>query len=145
MEKLTKREKVMLAIGLVGATAAGIVIYKQHDIILKALLDKVKTEKILEEMNMENQSTKEKLDFIEFLVIESDCVPKALQNAENKLARKETKIKELVETLRKCPNKKEIIAAIEKHQKEATILRIQIDKAMQLKDLVDFDENIYAK
>ena len=96
-------------------------------------------------MNMENQATKEKLDFIEFLVIESDCVPKALQNAENKLARKETKIKELVETLQKCPNKKEIKVAIEKHQKEATILRTQIDKAMQLKDLVDFDENIYAK
>lgn len=75
-KKLTKKEKVFICATVVGAGIAGYFGIKYF--------------------NSKNKSISEELNFIKFLVVESDCVPKALQNAENKLARQETKIKSLI-------------------------------------------------
>ena len=126
-KKLTKKEKVLICATFVGAGIAGY-------FGINYLNSKNKKESVSEELN-----------FIKFLVVESDCVPKALQNAENKLARQETKIKELVNVLNKSPNKKDLVIAIEKHEKEASILRAQLAKTKELEELILNDEIIYAK
>ena len=126
-KKLTKKEKALICATVVGAGVAGYFGIKYFN------------------SKNKNESVSEELNFIKFLVVESDCVPKALQNAENKLARKETKIKELVNALNKSPNKKELIRALEKHEAEASILRIQLAKTKELEELILNDDNIYAK
>ena len=47
MKKLNKREKILIGVSIVGAGVAGFIIYKQHNIIAKALLDKIECEKII--------------------------------------------------------------------------------------------------
>lgn len=87
----------------------------------------------------------DELNFIKFLVIESDCVAKALQNGSNKLSREETKIKTLVKALEDRPNDKTIIDTIKKHEKEHGILAKQLAKTIKLQELIDADEIIYTK
>ena len=123
MEKLTKREKIMLGVAVASVAAAGYLGYKYS--------------------GMKTSMIKEELSSLKFLVVESDCIPKALQNAENKLTRKETKIKDMCKALLKYPNDKDIKAAIAKHEKDAAKLRYQINKAYELHKRVLQDELVY--
>ena len=52
------------------------------------------TKKTMELLTKEKEDTNERLNFIEFLVIESECIPKALQNANKVIKRldKETSL-----------------------------------------------------
>lgn len=123
MEKLTKREKIILgaAAGVVAVgVTAGYLGYKYSGI-------KIKNE----------------LASLKFLVVERDCTSKALQNAENKLTRKETKIKDMCSALLKYPNDRDLKAALAKHEKDAATLRYQINKAYELHKRVMNDEIVY--
>ena len=134
MKKLNKREKIMMGVSIVSIGALGVLGFKYLD-----------TKKTIELLTKEKEGVNDRLNFVEFLVIESDCVPKALQNAENKLARKESKIKGIVDAMVKHPGDKGLVDALSKHEKEADILRNQIAKTYKLNELIINDENIYAK
>lgn len=123
MEQMSKREKIMLGVAVASVAAAGYFGYKYSGI---------KTSVI-----------KEELASLKFLVVESDCIPKAIQNAENKLARKETKIKAMCKALNYRPGDRDIKAAIVKHEKDAAKLRYQINKAFELHKRVIQDEIVY--
>lgn len=131
-------KKILIAGGLVVGAGAAYMLYK-HNVDLK-----IKDEAINNLVKANKDKDKE-IGFIKFLVIESDCVPKALQNAENKLARKENKIQALLATLEKCPNDLEVLEALNKHEAEAKILREQIFNTLKLNELIVNDENIYTK
>ena len=141
MKKLSRREKVLVGVSVISVGVAGYFGYKYIN------TDKAKKdlEATLELANQAKDNLKEEIDFIKFLVIESECVPKAKQNGENKLARKETKMKELLEMMIKSPNKSDLKIAYEKHTREADVMMCQLDKIYKLEELMANDENIYAK
>lgn len=131
MEKLTKREKVMLGVsiglGIVAVGTAGYFGYKcyKHDCI--------------------DRAHSEELRFLKFLIVESECLPKARQNGENKLAREENHMKCLLESLSKNPNNKELQAAYDKHSNKYNNIAYQMSKLHALEDLIEKDEDIYSK
>ena len=124
MKKLSKREKVLLGVSIVSAGVAGFIIYKK-------LEDR---EKIVE-----------KLKLLEFLVIESECIPKAKQNGNNKLAREESKIKGMIDAMIKHPNDNLLKITLQKHEAEANAIRYQLEQIDKLEELINKGENIYAK
>ena len=131
-------KKILIAGGLVVSAGAAYILYK-HNVDLK-----IKDEAINNLIEANDAKDKE-IGFIKFLVVEGDVVPKALQNAENKLARKENKIKELCELLVNRPNDQNIMDAIAKNEAEAKVLREQIFNTLKLNELIVNDENIYTK
>ena len=131
-------KKIMIAGGIVVGAGAAYLLYK-HGVDLK-----IKDEAINNLIEANDAKDKE-IGFIKFLVVEGDVVPKALQNAENKLARKENKIKELCELLVNRPNDQNIMDAIAKNEAEAKVLREQIFNTLKLNELIVNDENIYTK
>ena len=146
MEKLTKREKIILGVAVVGVAAAGYFGYKHIKTAnLYAVAKDVYAKESKERMKLHKKcaTLSDELSSLKFLISESGCVPKSLQNAENKLARRETKIKELCETLLKRPNSDEIKVAISKHEKDAARLRYQINKAYELNKRLMNDEVVY--
>lgn len=134
MKKLTKKEKVLLGVSVVSAGVAGYLGYKYFD-----------TKKTVELLSKGKDDTKDRLDFIEFLVIESDCVSKALQNANNKLARVQNKIAAATERLMKVPTDMQTQQWLENCKAEESKLIEHIAKAMELDEAVKADQNIYAK
>ena len=82
---------------------------------------------------------------MEFLVIESDCVSKALQNANNKLSRVQNKIAAATERLIKVPTDMDAKKMLENCKAEESKLIEHIAKAMELDEAVKADQNIYAK
>ena len=124
MKKLTKKEKILLGVSVVsvgiGAGVAGYFGYKYLN-------------------------TNKRLNFVEFLVIESDCVPKALQNANNKLSRVQSKIAAETERLILKPNDIRTKNALSIHKAEEAKLIENIAKAMKLDEAIKADQNIYAK
>lgn len=138
-------KKILVAGGLVVSAGAAYLLYK-HNVDLK-IKDEAINNLMLSNDNLikANEAKDEEIGFIKFLVIEGDVVPKALQNAENKLARKDNKIKELYDLLVNRPNDQNIIDAIAKNEAEAKVLRKQIFNTLKLNELIVNDENIYAK
>ena len=134
MEKLTKKEKVLFGVSLVSLGVAGYFGYKYLD-----------TKKAMELLTKEKDDVNERLNFIEFLVIESDCIPKALQNANNKLSRVQSKIEAATERLLKVPNDVDAQKWLENNKAEEAKLVEHIAKAMKLDKAVKADQNIYAK
>lgn len=131
-------KKILVAGGLVVTAGAAYLLHK-HGVDLKI------KDKAINNLIEANEAKDKEIGFIKFLVIESDCVPKALQNAENKLARKENKIQELCQLLANRPNDQNIMDAIAKHEVEAKVLREQIFNTLKLNELIVNDENIYTK
>lgn len=131
-------KKILIAGGIVVGAGAAYILHK-HNVDLK-----IKDESINNLIEANDAKDKE-IGFIKFLVVEGDVVPKALQNAENKLARKENKIQALLATLEKCPNDLEVLEALNKHEAEAKVLREQIFNTLKLNELIVNDENIYTK
>lgn len=134
MEKLNKREKIMMGISIVSIGALGVLGFKYLD-----------TKKTIELLSKEKEGTNERLNFIEFLVIESDCVPKALQNANNKLSRVQSKIAAATERLLKAPSDIDAQKWLEKCKAEESKLLEHIAKAVELDEAIKSDQNIYAK
>ena len=131
MGKMTKREKVMLGIsiglGVVAVGTAGYFGFKYY-----------KSECI-------NKEHSEELRFLKFLIVESECLPKAKQNGENKLAREENHMKCLLESIAKNPNDKSLQSAYDKHSIKYDNFAYQMNKLYILEDLIANDEDIYSK
>jgi hypothetical protein len=134
MKKLTKKEKVLFGVSVVSLGVAGYFGYKYLDV-----------KKTMELLTKEKEDTNERLNFIEFLVIESECIPKALQNANNKLSRVQSKIEAATERLLKVPNDVDAQKWLENNKAEEAKLVEHITKAMKLDEAVKADQNIYAK
>ena len=134
MKNLTKKEKVLLCVSVVSLGVAGYFGYKYLD-----------TKKAMELLTKEKEDTNDRLNFIEFLVIESECIPKALQNGNNKLSRVQSKIAAATERLLKVPNDVDAQKMLENNKAEESKLIEHISKAMKLDEAVKADQNIYAK
>lgn len=134
MEKLTKKEKVLIGVSLVGVGVAGYFGYKYLD-----------AKKTIELLSKEKEDVNDRLNFIEFLVIESNCIPHALQNGNNKLSRVQGKIAAQTERLLLKPNDIQTQKALSNHKAEEAKLIEYIAKAMKLDEAVKTDQNIYAK
>ena len=148
MKKLTRREKILIGVSIVGACAAGYFGYKCYSYkIDNQLLEKglKKAEDDLLTVIKENKDVNDRLNFIEFLVIESDCVPKALQNANNKLSRIQSKIAAATERLLKVPTDIDAQKMLENNKAEKAKLIEHISNALKLDEAVKTDQNIYAK
>ena len=131
-------KKILVAGGLVVGAGAAYLMYK-HGLEIKDFRGRI------DGLLADNEAKDKEIGFIKFLVVEGDVVPKALQNAENKLARKENKIKELCDLLVNRPNDQNIMDAIAKNEAEAKVLREQIFNTLKLNELIVNDENIYTK
>ena len=88
---------------------------------------------------------KRELNLVKYLLIEGDILPKAVQNGGNKIARKENKIKGIVEAIKDRPNDKTLINALQQHEREYDFMKYQQGLAEQLQIKIDNDECIYAK
>ena len=158
---LSTREKVLIGVGIVGACVAGYFGYKYFsqkntiDDLIKDLMTKdteAETAKkiALEAMDAANNQevindvTKEELNFMRFLIVESGCTKMALQNGENKLSRIRKKIAAEIENLALNPNDKQTEVSLMNHQKFEATLIDKIEKTIELDRLIDADENIYA-
>lgn len=148
MKKLSKREKVLLGVSIVGVCAAGYFGYKYFSKNNKIKLLEENLELATNELDVvfqDNKDNCEKLNFLEFLVIESECIPKAKQNGNNKLAREESKIKGIIDAIAKRPDDKTLNDSLQKHEAEAKAIRYQLTNIDKLEDLINNDECIYAK
>ena len=148
MKKLTKREKILLGVSIVGAGVAGYFGFKCYRYkIDNQLLENglKKAEDDLLKIIKDKENTTDRLNFIEFLVIESDCVPKALQNANNKLTRVQSKISAATERLLLKPNDVDAQEWLKNNKAEEAKLIEHISKALKLDEAVKTDQNIYAK
>ena len=148
MKKLTKREKILLGVSIVGAGVAGYFgfkcyRYKIDNQLLENSLKKAEDD--LLKIIKDKENTTDRLNFIEFLVIESDCVPKALQNANNKLTRVQSKISAATERLLLKPNDVDAQEWLKNNKAEEAKLIEHISKALKLDEAVKTDQNIYAK
>ena len=141
MKKLTKREKILLGVSIISVGVAGYFGFKCYGYKINNEL----LEKVLKKVDKEKENINDRLNFIEFLVIESDCVPKALQNANNKLSRVQSKIAVATERLLKVPDDEQTQKWLENNKAEEAKLIEHITKAMKLDEAVKADQNIYAK
>ena len=138
-------KKILIAGGLVVGAGAAYLLHK-HNVEIKDFRERIEMDgRCIDNLLADNEAKDKEIGFIKFLVVEGDVVPKALQNAENKLARKENKIQALLVTLEKCPNDLEVLEALNKHEAEAKVLREQIFNTLKLNELIVNDENIYTK
>ena len=141
MKKLTKREKILLGVSIVSVGVAGYFGFKCYGYKINNEL----LEKVLKKAEKEKENINDRLNFIEFLVIESDCVPKALQNGNNKLSRVQSKISAATERLLKVPTDIDAQKMLENCKAEESKLIEHISKALKLDEAVKTDQNIYAK
>ena len=141
MKKLTRREKILLGVSIVSAGVAGYFGFKCYGYKINNEL----LEKFFKKAEKEKENINDRLNFIEFLVIESDCVPKALQNGNNKLSRVQSKISAATERLLKVPTDIDAQKMLENCKDEESKLIEHISKAMKLDEAVKTDQNIYAK
>ena len=138
MEKITKREKLMLGVSIgVSVAAVGIAGYFGFKYYKSELNNK--------QLNNICNEHSEELRFLKFLIVESECLPKARQNGENKLTREENHMKCLLESLAKNPNNKELKSAYDKHSSKYDSIAYQMSKLYTLEALIDVDEDIYSK
>ena len=113
MKKLTKREKVLLGVSVVSAGVAGYIIYKQHSIITKALLDKIDYERFIENIDNENQVLK--YDVQTLMEAASEGVfEEAIRTVNNKINYRADKQKYLIEELEINPNNDDVRQALYK-------------------------------
>ena len=73
MMKLTRKEKILIGVSVISLGSLGVLGYKYLD-----------AKKTIELLTKDKNDINDRLNFIEFLVIESECIPKALQNGNNK-------------------------------------------------------------
>ena len=148
---LTKREKVLIGLSIAGAVAtcaAGYFGYKYWENLKDCKALEAINEDLLRELTEKNDETsivREELDLIKYLLIEGDIVPKAVQNGSNKIARKESKIKSIIQSIENRKNDKTLRDILQKHEREYKFMIHQQELAEQLKIKIENDECIYAK
>ena len=141
MKKLTKREKILLGVSIVSVGVAGFIIYKQHDIIVKALLDKIEREKIITNLNNENQVLK--CDVQTLMEAASEGVfEEAIGTVNNKINHRSDKKKYLLEALETNPNNDEIKQALNKVNIELKNLFTRKDKYTKAQTLYEIKDEI---
>ena len=141
MKKLTKREKILLGVSIVGAGVAGFIIYKQHDIIIKALFDKIERDKIITNLNNDNQILK--CDVQTLMEAASEGVfEEAIGTVNNKINYRTDKKKYLLEALETNPNDISLKAALEKVEIELENLFTRKDKYIKAQTLYGIKDEI---
>ena len=141
MKKLTKREKILLGVSIVGAGVAGFIIYKQHNIIIKALFDKIECEKIITNLNNDNQVLK--CDVQTLMEAASEGVfEEAIGTVNNKINYRTDKKKYLLEALETNPNDISLKAALEKVEIELANLFTRKDKYIKAQTLYEIKDEI---
>lgn len=141
MKKLTRREKILIGVSIVGAGVAGFIIYKQHDIIIKALLDKIECEKIITNIDNENQVLK--YDVQTLMEAASEGVfEEAIGTVNNKINHRTDKKKYLLEALEANPNNDEIKQALSKVNVELKNLFTRKDKYTKAQALYEIKDEI---
>ena len=141
MKKLTRREKILLGVSIVSAGVAGFIIYKQHDIIIKALLDKIERDKIITNLNNENQVLK--CDVQTLMEAASEGVfEEAIGTVNNKINHRTDKKKYLLEALKANPNSYEIKQALNKVNIELKNLFARKDKYIKAQALYEIKDEI---
>ena len=141
MKKLTKREKVLLGISIVGAGVAGFIIYKQHGIITKALLDKIDYERAITNLDNENQILKYDVETLMEAASEG-VFEEAIGTVNNKINHRTDKKKYLLEALKVHPNNDEIKRALSKVDIELTNLFSRKDKYTKAQILYGIKDEI---
>ena len=150
-QQLTKREKILIGLSIAGAVAtcaAGYFGYKYWENLKDCKALKAVNEDLLRELTEKNAETshiEEELNLIKYLLIEGDIVPKAVQNGGNKIARKESKIKGIINAIEKMPTDKTLRGALVQHEREYNFMIHQQELAEQLKVKIENDECVYAK
>ena len=141
MKKLSKREKILIGVSIVGAGVAGFIIYKQHNIITKALLDKIECEKIITNIDNENQILK--YDVQTLMEAASEGVfEEAIGTVNNKINHRTDKKKYLLEALEANPNNDEIKQALSKVNVELKNLFTRKDKYTKAQALYEIKDEI---
>ena len=159
---LTKREKVLIGVGVVGACVAGYFGYKYLE-SLKDLMSKDTEAEIAKKIALEamdaannqeviNDITKEaleettkELNFLKFLIIEGDIVPHAKQNATNKLSRHYTKLERLLKHAEEFVDDADTTKAIALEREEIAIMVKNLELTEALDVALKNDECVYAK
>ena len=141
MKKLTKREKILLGVSIVGAGVAGFIIYKQHNIIIEALFDKIERDKIITNLNNDNQVLK--CDVQTLMEAASEGVfEEAIGTVNNKINYRTDKKKYLLEALETNPNDISLKAALEKVEIELANLFTRKDKYIKAQTLYEIKDEI---
>ena len=141
MKKLTKREKILLGVSIVGAGVAGFIIYKQHNIIIEALFDKIERHKIITNLNNDNQVLK--CDVQTLMEAASEGVfEEAIGTVNNKINYRTDKKKYLLESLETNPNNDEIKQALDKVNVELKNLFTRKDKYIKAQTLYEIKDEI---
>ena len=150
---LTKREKVLIGLGVVGIGVAGYLGYKywksEAEIAKKIALeamDAANNQEVINDITKEalEETTKE-LNFLKFLVIEGDIVPHAKQNATNKLSRHYTKLERLLKHVAERGEDIDTIKAIALEREEIAIMVKNLELTEALDVALKNDECVYAK
>lgn len=138
-------KKILVAGGIVVGAGVAYLLHK-HNVEIKDFKERIEMDgRCIDNLLADNEAKDKEIGFIKFLVVEGDIVPKALQNAENKLARKENKIQSMLERLANVPDDMDAKEMLEKTMEEAAVLREQIFNTLKLNELIVNDENIYTK
>ena len=141
MKKLTRREKILLGVSIVGAGVSGFIIYKQHNIIIKALFDKIERDKIITNLNNDNQVLK--CDVQTLMEAASEGVfEEAIGTVNNKINYRTDKKKYLLEALETNPNDISLKAALEKVEIELANLFTRKDKYTKAQTLYEIKDEI---
>ena len=141
MKKLTRREKILLGVSIVGAGVAGFIIYKQHNIIIEALFDKIERDKIITNLNNDNQVLK--CDVQTLMEAASEGVfEEAIGTVNNKINYRTDKKKYLLEALETNPNNDEIKQALDKVNSELKNLFTRKDKYIKAQTLYEIKDEI---
>ena len=126
---------------MVGAGVAGFIIYKQHNIIIKALFDKIEHDKIITNLNNDNQVLK--YDVQTLMEAASEGVfEEAIGTVNNKINYRTDKKKYLLEALETNPNDISLKAALEKVEIELTNLFTRKDKYIKAQTLYEIKDEI---
>ena len=141
MKKLTRREKILWGVSIVGAGFAGFIIYKQHNIIIKALLDKIECEKIITNLDNENQVLK--CDVQTLMEAASEGVfEEAIGTVNNKINHRTDKKKYILEALKIKPDDEQSKQALDKVNIELKNLFTRKDKYIKAQTLYEIKDEI---
>ena len=141
MKKLTNREKILLGVSIVGAGVAGFIIYKQHDIIVKALLDKIECEKIITNLNNDNKVLKYEVQTLMEAASEG-VFEEAIGTLNNKINHRTDKKKYLLEALKAKPNDEQTKQSLDKVNIELKNLFTRKDKCIKAQALYEIKDEI---
>ena len=141
MKKLTKREKILLGVSIVSIGVSGFIIYKQHNIIIKALFDKIERDKIITNLNNDNQVLK--CDVQTLMEAASEGVfEEAIGTVNNKINHRTDKKKYILESLKVKPDDELTKQALNKVNVELKNLFARKDKYTKAQALYEIKDEI---